>query len=224
MVTTKANVVGGIRPREENSNSREMRKTAQESFLAVATTWHDIGSTFSADHWRSSQIDHIVVPQRAMGLVRSCRTLPIAGRRLQPFRTRERRGHIPVAIETEVRRRCRPYAEARIRIDSTELMRCVTKGRKQEFFDGLEELANEVPEDKWEEAAQTPCSDEVWSLTRDAVRKTLQKVFPEGKKGMEEAREWRMRLLDKRRDLREQEGEEIETVQMLLKEVSSERK
>ena len=38
---------------------------------------------------------------------------------------------------------------------------------------------------------------------------------------MEEARERRLRLLDKRRDLREQEGEEFETVQMLLKEVSS---
>ena len=61
MVTTKGNVVGGIRPKEENSNSREMRKTAQESSLAVATAWHDIGSTFFADHWRSSRIDHIVV-------------------------------------------------------------------------------------------------------------------------------------------------------------------
>ena len=91
---------GGIRPGEENSNSREMRKTALESFLAVvATTWHDIGSTFFADHGRSSRIDHIVVPQAALGLVRSCRTLPIAGRRLQPFRTRERREHIPVAVE-----------------------------------------------------------------------------------------------------------------------------
>ena len=38
---------------------------------------------------------------------------------------------------------------------------------------------------------------------------------------MEEAREWRRRLLDKQRDLREHEGEEFETVQMLLKEVSS---
>ena len=82
MVTTKGNAVGGIRPREEDRNSREMKETAQESFLAVATTWHDIGSTFFADHGRSSRIDHIVVPQEAMGLVRSCRTLPIAGRRL----------------------------------------------------------------------------------------------------------------------------------------------
>ena len=79
IVTTKGNVVGDIRPREENSNSREMRETAQESFLAVATTWHDIGSTFFADHGRSSRIDHIVVPQAAMGLVRSCRTLPQVG-------------------------------------------------------------------------------------------------------------------------------------------------
>ena len=127
MVTTKGNVVGGIRPREKNSNSRERRKTAQDSFLAVATTWHDVGSTSFADHGRSSRIDHIVVPQAALGLVRSCRTLPIAGRRLQPFRTRERREHIPVAIETEVHLRCRPFAEARIRIDRTELTRCVTK-------------------------------------------------------------------------------------------------
>ena len=36
-----------------------------------------------------------------------------------------------------------------------------------------------------------------------------------------EAREWRMRLLDRRRDLREQESEEFETAQMLLKEVRS---
>ena len=36
-----------------------------------------------------------------------------------------------------------------------------------------------------------------------------------------EAGEWRMRLLDKRRELRGQEGGEFETVQMLLKEVSS---
>ena len=151
MVTTKGIVVGGIRPKEENSNSRDMRKTAQESFLAVPTTWHDIGSTFFADHGRSSRIDHIVVPQAALELVRSCRTLPIAGRRLQPFRTRERREHISVAIEIEMPLRCRPYAEARIRIDRTELMRCVTKGEKrQEFLDCLEELANEVPEDKWE--------------------------------------------------------------------------
>ena len=96
--------------------------------------------------------------------------------------------------------------------------------KRQEFFDCLEELANEVPEDWWEEAAQTPCSDGVRSLTRDVVTKTLQKVFPEGKKRwpewMEEAREWRMRLLDKQRDLREHEGEEFETVQMLLKEAS----
>ena len=89
-----------------------------------------IGSTFFADHGRSSRIDHIVVPQAAMGLVRSCRTLPTAGRKLQQFRTRERREHIPVAIEIEVPLRCRPYAEARIRIDRTELMKCVTKGKK----------------------------------------------------------------------------------------------
>ena len=38
---------------------------------------------------------------------------------------------------------------------------------------------------------------------------------------MMEAREWRMRLLDKRRDLRGQEGGEFEKVQRLLKEVSS---
>ena len=104
----------GIRPREENSNSREVRKTAQESYLAVATTWHDTGSTFFADHGRSSRIDHIVVRQAALGLVRSCRTLPIVGRRLQPFRTRERREHITVAIEIEVPLRCRPYTDARI--------------------------------------------------------------------------------------------------------------
>ena len=101
----------------------------------------------------------------------------------------------------------------------------VKREKRQEFFDCLEELANEVPEDNWEEAAQTLCSDEVCSLTGDVVTKTLQQVFPEGKKRwpewMEEAGDWRMRLLDKRRDLREQEGEEFETVQMLLKEVSS---
>ena len=100
---------------------------------------------------------------------------------------------------------------------------CHKKGEKrQEFFDCLEELANEVPVDKWEEAANIPCSDEVWSLTREVVTQTLQKVFPEGKKRwpewMMEARDWRMRLLDKRRDLRELEGVEFETVQMLLKE------
>ena len=96
---------------------------------------------------------------------------------------------------------------------------------KREFFDRLEELANEVPEEEWEEAARTPCSDEVWSLTRDVLTQTLQKVFPEGKKRwpewMVEAREWRVRLLDKRRDLRGQEGGEFETVQRLLKDVSS---
>ena len=154
-------------------------------------------------------------------MVRSCRTLPTAGRKLQQFRTRERREHIPVAIEIEVPLRRRPYAEARIRIDRTELMRCVTRGEKrQEFFDCLEELANEVPDKKWEEAARSPCSDEVGSLTREVVTQTLQKVFPEGKKRwpewMMEAREWRMRLLDKRRDLGGQEGGEFETVQMLL--------
>ena len=101
------------------------------------------------------------------------------------------------------------------------------RGKKAGVLRRLEELANEVPEDKWEEAAQTPCSDEVWSLTRDVVTETLQKKssLPEGKKRwpewMEEAREWRRRLLDKQRDLREHEGEEFETVQMLLKEVSS---
>ena len=59
------------------------------------------------------------------------------------------------------------------------------------------------------------------SLTRDVVTQTLQKVFPEGKKRwpvwMMEAIEWRVRLLDKRRELRGQEGGEFETVQMLLK-------
>ena len=56
-------------------------------------------------------------------------------------------------------------------------------------------------------------------------RNFTKKVFPEGKKRwpewMEEAREWKRRLLDKQRDLREHEGEEFDTVQMLLKEVSS---
>ena len=77
---------------------------------------------------------------------------------------------------------------------------------------------NEVP-------ARTPCSDEVWSLTRDACKRshklcTLKetKRWPEW---MMEAREWRIRLLDKRRDLRGKEGGEFETVQMLLKEASS---
>ena len=57
------------------------------------------------------------------------------------------------------------------------------------------------------------------------VTKTLQQVFPEGKKRwpewMEEARAWRMWMLDKRRNLREHEGEEFEMVQIVLKEVSS---
>ena len=80
-------------------------------------------------------------------------------------------------------------------------MRCVTKGEKrQEFFDRFEELASGLPVDKWEGAAQSLCSDEVWSLTRDVVTQTLQKVFPEGKKRwpewMMEAREWRRRLLE----------------------------
>ena len=48
-MTTKGQVVGGIRPKEEHSNSREMRKMAQESYLAVAISWHDIGSTFFGD-------------------------------------------------------------------------------------------------------------------------------------------------------------------------------
>ena len=101
-MTTKGHVVGGVRPKEENKNSQEMRKMAQESCLAIAISWHDIGSTFFRDQGRSSRIDHIVVPQAALGLVCSCRTLAIAGRRPAPFRTRERREHIPVAIEIEV--------------------------------------------------------------------------------------------------------------------------
>ena len=40
------------------------RKTAQESYLAVATTWHDIGSTSFADQGRPGRIDHIVVYHR----------------------------------------------------------------------------------------------------------------------------------------------------------------
>ena len=119
----------------------------------------------------------------ALGLVRSCRTLPIAGRRLQPFRTRERREHIPVAIEIKVPLRCRSYAEARIRVDRSELMRCVTKDEKKAgFFHCLEALAKEVPEDKWKEAAQTPCSDEVWRLTHDVLTKNSAKSLPRGKK------------------------------------------
>ena len=83
-----------------------------------------------------------------------------------------------------------------------------------------------MPEDKWEEAAQTPCSDEVWSLTRDVVTKTLQKKSSQkekrgGQSGWRRPENGRRRLLDKQRDLREHEGEEFETVQMLLKEVSS---
>ena len=190
MVNTKGNVVGGIRPREENSNSREMKKTAQERFLAVATTWHDIGSTFFADHGRSSCIDHIVVPQVALGLMRSCRTLPIAGKRLQPFRIKERREHIPVATEIEVPLRCRPYAVARVRIDRTELMRCVTKGEKGK--NSLTALENEAPEEKWEEAASTPCSDEVWSLTPEVVTQTLENASVGQAKRLARAGEWRV--------------------------------
>ena len=93
--------MGGVRPKEENRNSREMRKLPQESYLDVAT-WHDIGGIFFGDQGRSGRIDHIVVPPTAVVLVCSCRTLSIAGRRLQPFRTRERREHIFVVIETEV--------------------------------------------------------------------------------------------------------------------------
>ena len=74
-------------------------------------------------------------------------------------------------------------------------------------------------------STRTPCLDEVWSLTRDVVTQTLQKVVPEGKKRwpewMMEAREWRKCVLEKGRDLRGQEGGEFEKVQMLLKEVSS---
>ena len=91
--STKGQVVGGVRPKEKNSNSREMRKLAQESFLGVAT-WHDIGGIFFGDQGGSGRIDHIVVPPAAVVLVCSCRTLSMAGRRLQPFRTRERREHI----------------------------------------------------------------------------------------------------------------------------------
>ena len=120
--TTKGQVVGGVRPKEENSNSREMRKMAQESYLAVATSWHDIGSTFFGDSGRSSRIDHVVVPQAALGLVCSCRTLSIESRRLQPFSTRERREHIPVAVELEVPLRCPPLSDPRIKIDKSELM------------------------------------------------------------------------------------------------------
>lgn len=60
------------------------------------------------------------------------------------------------------------------------------------FFDYLEELANEVPEHKWKDAVQTPCSDEVWNMTREVITKTPQKIFPDGKRRwpewMEEAR------------------------------------
>ena len=102
-----------VSDQEENCSSREMRKTAQESFLAVATTWHDSGSTFFADHGRSSRI--------AWCRKRLWDWCAPAGKRLQPFRTREGREHISVAIEIEVPLRCRPYAEARVRIDRTEL-------------------------------------------------------------------------------------------------------
>ena len=135
-----------------------MWKMAQESNLAVATSWHDIGSTFFGDQKRSSRIDHVVLPQAALGLVCSRRTLPIAGRRLQPFHTRVRKEHIPIAIEIEVPLRCRPLSDRRIKIDRSELM-------------------------------QRNC------------------------------RIGGMQVLDRRRDLREREGEEFEAVQALPKEI-----
>ena len=63
-------------------------------------------------------------------------------------------------------------------------------------------------------------------MTREVITKFYKKIFPEGKKRwpelMEEARQWRMRLLDKRTDLRGQKGgEEYERVQMMLKKVSA---
>ena len=136
----------------------------------------------------------------------------------QLFRTRERREHIPVGIEIEVPLRGRPLSDPRIKIDRSEPMRCVTKGTKrQEFFDCLE---GDVPEGKWKEAEQAPCSDEAWQFTCEVATKALQKVCPEGKKRWpewpQEAREWRMHLLDRRRDLRERAGEEFESVQVLL--------
>ena len=73
---------------------------------------HDIGSTFFGDQGRSIRNDHVVVPQAALGLVCSCRTLTMAGCSRS---ARERREHIPVAIEIEVPLRCQPLPDPRIR-------------------------------------------------------------------------------------------------------------
>eukprot|EP00959_Pyramimonas_sp_CCMP1952_P039546 827302-Pyramimonas_sp.AAC.1 len=57
----------------------------------------EFGSTYFGEKSKS-RIDRIIIPDGAAGAVRECRTLLVAGRRLQPIRHRERRDHIPVAL------------------------------------------------------------------------------------------------------------------------------
>ena len=88
-------VVGGVRPTEDNNNSREMRKMAQECCLAVATSWRDIGSTFFGDQGRSSRIDHVVVSQDRSGFGLLLSNAGDSGQEAADGSTREERMRTP---------------------------------------------------------------------------------------------------------------------------------
>ena len=69
---TKGAVVGGIRPKAENENGKEMREYCLGSDMAIATTWHDIGCTYHAQNGATARIDHIAIPRQAVQLIKRC--------------------------------------------------------------------------------------------------------------------------------------------------------
>ena len=128
MVTTKGHVVGGIKPREENSNSREMIKK-QRRRASWPLRPHDM--TMAAPS--------LLTTGGPAALTTSwCRRRPWLQnatdcRKFFCSHFEQEKGECAFLSPSRSKCPCGagPYAEARVRIDKTELMRCVTKGEKK---------------------------------------------------------------------------------------------
>ena len=153
----RSTAIGNSYPTLENANGRIFREFCERNELYICTTDHDVGATFFGPNGGRSRIDHVAVPLHASDMVRMCRTLPRAAKKLQVIRARGHRDHLPVGIDLHVTTlQCqRPPHLRREKLDRDALMRCLQKGVKRtQFLQTLDDELKMIENSTWQEALE----------------------------------------------------------------------
>lgn len=221
LVETSSHGLGHFGRREEHYAAGLLRDLMQTFDLTAIDTLYLIGPTYFGER-HGSNIDHVCIPTSATSCIDKFLVPWRSQRRVQAFRTRGVRDHVPLLLD--LRWELRYQAKVRsTRIDRDKLMKGWMTGYKRDDY--LRELEHAIDDrrDEFDSCATHYTPDAHWGHLVAAMKQALGAVYKQDDGKSDEYRglaSQRRELLQHRAQLREQLREatedEVDTVQLEL--------